>query len=95
MPRLDRHPATGAPLLVERAQRAHAKVEVPSVYGQPRPQDQPHATGLLTQELLALQLPADRNVDVWMSNILDTLGRTECRRTDLCSMPTGSTAASP
>jgi nitric oxide dioxygenase len=43
----------------------HANVEVLYVYDQPRPEDQPHATGLLTQELLARQLPADRNVDVY------------------------------
>ncbi|HEX7891697.1 MAG TPA: NO-inducible flavohemoprotein [Ramlibacter sp.] len=43
----------------------HANVEVLYVYDQPRPGDQPHATGLLTQELLARQLPADRNVDVY------------------------------
>jgi nitric oxide dioxygenase len=43
----------------------HANVEVLYVYDQPRPEDQPHATGLLTQELLARQLPADRNVDFY------------------------------
>ena len=43
----------------------HANVEVLYVYDQPRPEDQPHATGLLTQELLARQLPADRDVDVY------------------------------
>lgn len=43
----------------------HANVEVLYVYDQPRPGDEPHATGLLTQELLALQLPADRDVDVY------------------------------
>lgn len=43
----------------------HANVEVLYVYDQPRPQDRPHATGLLTQELLARHLPADRDVDVY------------------------------
>lgn len=43
----------------------HGNVEVLYVYDQPRPHDEPHATGLLTQDLLARQLPADRDVDVY------------------------------
>ncbi|KQT11460.1 NO-inducible flavohemoprotein [Ramlibacter sp. Leaf400] len=50
---------------VDALARQHGNVEVLYVYDQPRPQDQPHATGLLTQELLARQLPADRDVDVY------------------------------
>jgi nitric oxide dioxygenase len=35
------------------------------VYDQPRPQDAPHVTGLVTPELLAHELPADRDVDLY------------------------------
>ena len=43
----------------------HPNVSVVYVYDQPRPQDQPHATGQLTPELLAQELPADRDVDLY------------------------------
>jgi nitric oxide dioxygenase len=50
---------------VDALAQQHGNVEVLYVYDQPRPQDQPHAVGLLTEELLARQLPADRDVDVY------------------------------
>jgi nitric oxide dioxygenase len=50
---------------VDALAQQHGNVEVLYVYDQPRPHDQPHATGLLTQALLARQLPQDRDVDVY------------------------------
>jgi nitric oxide dioxygenase len=43
----------------------HDNVQVLYVYDAPRPQDQPHATGFVTAELLDAHLPADRDVDVY------------------------------
>ena len=43
----------------------HPNVSVTYVYDQPRPEDQPHATGFVTPQLLAEQLPADRDVDLY------------------------------
>jgi nitric oxide dioxygenase len=43
----------------------HPNVSVTYVYDQPRPEDNPHATGRVTPELLAQQLPADRDVDLY------------------------------
>ncbi|NML44230.1 NO-inducible flavohemoprotein [Ramlibacter sp. G-1-2-2] len=50
---------------VDALAQQHANVEVLYVYDQPRPGDEPHVTGVVTQELLAQQLPADRDVDVY------------------------------
>lgn len=43
----------------------HANVKPLYVYDAPRESDRPHATGLVTRELLAQQLPADRDVDMY------------------------------
>lgn len=43
----------------------HANVVPLYVYDQPRPDDRPHATGLVSRELLAQALPADRDVDLY------------------------------
>jgi nitric oxide dioxygenase len=43
----------------------HPNVSVTYVYDQPLPDDEPHATGLVTPELLARALPADRDVDLY------------------------------
>jgi nitric oxide dioxygenase len=43
----------------------HPNISVTYVYDQPRPEDAPHATGMLTPELLARHLPADRDVDLY------------------------------
>lgn len=43
----------------------HPQVQTLFVYDQPRPGDQPDAQGRLTAELLARQLPADRDVDLY------------------------------
>jgi nitric oxide dioxygenase len=50
---------------VDQLAAAHANVQVTYVYDQPRSQDRPHATGLVTQDLLARELPADRDADVY------------------------------
>lgn len=44
----------------------HANVERLYVYDAPRAQDTPHATGLVTQDLLARVLPADADVDLYL-----------------------------
>ncbi|MGZ5848791.1 MAG: NO-inducible flavohemoprotein, partial [Ramlibacter sp.] len=44
---------------------AHANVRVLYVYDQPRDDDTPHETGLLTRDLLAQELPANRDVDLY------------------------------
>ena len=43
----------------------HANVKPIYVYDAPRDADRPHATGFVTRELLAQQLPADRDVDLY------------------------------
>lgn len=43
---------------------AHPNVKPLYVYDQPRPEDTPHATGLVTKELLDGELPSDRDVDL-------------------------------
>jgi nitric oxide dioxygenase len=43
----------------------HPNVSVVYVYDQPRPQDRPHATGVVSPELLARQLPAYGDVDLY------------------------------
>ncbi|MBT2336321.1 NO-inducible flavohemoprotein [Variovorax paradoxus] len=43
----------------------HANVKPLYVYDAPRESDPPHATGFVTRELLAQQLPADRDVDLY------------------------------
>ena len=43
----------------------HANVKPLYVYDAPRDADRPHATGFITRELLARQLPADRDVDLY------------------------------
>lgn len=43
----------------------HGNVKVLYVYDQPLPEDRPHATGLLSAELLGQQLPQDRDVDLY------------------------------
>jgi len=43
----------------------HANVKPLYVYDTPRESDRPHATGFVTRELLAQQLPADRDVDLY------------------------------
>ena len=50
---------------VEALAAAHDNVRPLYVYDTPRQQDRPHAVGLVTQELLARQLPADRDVDLY------------------------------
>lgn len=44
---------------------AHPNVKPLYVYDQPRPEDRPHATGLVTKELLSGELPSDRDVDLY------------------------------
>ena len=44
---------------------AHPNVKPLYVYDQPRPEDRPHAVGLVTKELLARELPADGDVDLY------------------------------
>lgn len=44
---------------------AHPNVKPLYVYDQPRPEDRPHATGLVTKELLSEELPSDRDVDLY------------------------------
>ncbi|HSW16015.1 MAG TPA: NO-inducible flavohemoprotein [Ramlibacter sp.] len=44
---------------------AHANVKVVYVYDEPRSQDTPHETGLVTQDLLDQQLPQSRDVDLY------------------------------
>jgi nitric oxide dioxygenase len=51
---------------VDQLAAAHDNVKVLYVYDQPRPQDRPHATGLVTPELLARELPSDRDVDLYL-----------------------------
>ncbi|RZI80553.1 MAG: NO-inducible flavohemoprotein [Rubrivivax sp.] len=43
----------------------HDNVSATFVYEEPRHEDTPHATGRLSADTLAAQLPADRNVDVY------------------------------
>jgi nitric oxide dioxygenase len=43
----------------------HDNVQVTYVYDRPRAGDRPHATGLVTRELLEQQLPGDRDVDLY------------------------------
>lgn len=50
---------------VDALAQAHANVKVLYVYDQPRHGDAPHATGTVTADLLADQLPADRDVDLY------------------------------
>jgi nitric oxide dioxygenase len=51
---------------VEQLAQAHGNVQPLFVYDEPQPQDRPDAVGLLTQQLLASQLPADRDVDLYL-----------------------------
>ena len=50
---------------VDELAKRHPNVSVTYVYDQPRPEDRPHATGVVTQQLLAQELPADRDVDLY------------------------------
>jgi len=50
---------------VDQIAARHDNVQVLYVYDQPRSQDTPHATGVVTAELLQQQLPADRDVDLY------------------------------
>ncbi|HSV59818.1 MAG TPA: NO-inducible flavohemoprotein [Variovorax sp.] len=50
---------------VEALAATHDNVRALYVYDTPRQQDRPHAVGLVTEELLARQLPADRDVDLY------------------------------
>jgi nitric oxide dioxygenase len=50
---------------VDQIAARHDNVEVLYVYDQPRADDRPHATGMVTRELLAQQLPEDRDVDLY------------------------------
>lgn len=50
---------------VDALARRHANVRPLYVYDEPRPGDAPHATGRVTQALLARALPADRDVDLY------------------------------
>jgi len=50
---------------VDQIAARHDNVQVLYVYDQPRSQDTPHATGMVTAELLQEQLPADRDVDLY------------------------------
>lgn len=43
----------------------HANVKPVYVYDQPRAEEQPHVIGRVTRELLAQELPADRDVDLY------------------------------
>lgn len=51
---------------VESLAAAHANVQPFYIYDAPREADRPHAVGLVTQELLASCLPADRDVDLYL-----------------------------
>ncbi|MEK8029211.1 NO-inducible flavohemoprotein [Ideonella sp. DXS29W] len=50
---------------VDELTRTHPNVQALYVYDQPRPDDRPHATGVVDTDLLAAQLPADRDVDLY------------------------------
>lgn len=50
---------------VDALANAHANVKVLYVYDQPRREDAPHVTGTITTDLLADQLPEDRDVDLY------------------------------
>jgi nitric oxide dioxygenase len=50
---------------VDQLAAQHANVQVLYVYDQPRADDTPHATGVVTEDLLRDQLPADRDVDLY------------------------------
>ena len=50
---------------VDELASVHANVQVLYVYDQPRPDDTPHATGVVTATLLAGHLPPDRDVDLY------------------------------
>jgi nitric oxide dioxygenase len=50
---------------VDQIAARHDNVQVQYVYDQPRPEDRPHATGLVTAQLLERHLPDDRDVDVY------------------------------
>lgn len=50
---------------VESLAAAHANVQHFYVYDEPREADNPHAVGFVTEQLLAEQLPLDRDVDLY------------------------------
>lgn len=43
----------------------HPNLKLHFIYNQPLPEDHPHARGLISRQLLAEWLPADRNVDLY------------------------------
>lgn len=51
---------------VDQLAQAHSNVEVVYVYDEPRAEDRPHAVGRIDRDLLASQLPADCNADVYL-----------------------------
>jgi nitric oxide dioxygenase len=51
---------------VDQLAQAHGNVEAVYVYDAPRAGDAPHAVGFIDRELLAQQLPADRDVDLYL-----------------------------
>lgn len=50
---------------VDHIAASHVNVRPFYVYDEPRKSDRPHAVGFVTQQLLAIQLPADRDVDLY------------------------------
>jgi nitric oxide dioxygenase len=51
---------------VEQIARQHPNVRPYFVYNEALPQDAPHATGFVTEQLLGERLPADRDVDLYL-----------------------------
>jgi nitric oxide dioxygenase len=51
---------------VEQIARQHPNVRPYFVYNEALPQDAPHATGFVTEQLLGERLPADRDVDIYL-----------------------------
>lgn len=51
---------------VDQLAQAHDNVEAVYVYDTPRADDAPHAVGFIDRELLARQMPADRDVDLYL-----------------------------
>ncbi|MDR7332160.1 NO-inducible flavohemoprotein [Roseateles asaccharophilus] len=51
---------------VDQLAATHDNVEAVYIYDEPRPDDTPHAVGRVDRELLARQLPPDRDVDLYL-----------------------------
>lgn len=51
---------------VDQLAQAHRNVEVVYIYDEPRAEDSPHAVGRVDLDLLARQMPKDRDVDLYL-----------------------------